>query len=298
MRVDTVLNGAIDSGDILRLDHLTLPITQDGTARSTVAQFAIQTLGASIDPTAKWMHLNLGINQLHLLPHQKENGIIHGRVILCYSNLDSIRRRFETQKIPHDIITVSKTQQYYIRLIGPHGLLLECHLAPKDYLEYTIRCNRFQRAKASLPVGMPVIEHIVPLQTAHGIARYFNVYYGAESRVMEEDNNISLCIVPVGPFERLIFRESKYTEKQKLPVGTRFGGQHICFYVKNFKALFHTFQKADLLFDNENYPEYCFAWEVAAQRQQFRAYQMVDPDTNKPLFALEQEIRSTAHSNW
>ena len=177
------------TGRIIALDHLTLPIVGDGSASSTLAAFLRHKLKCTNDPTQKWMHLNVGMNQLHLLPFQPKNARFPGRIVLLFPTRPPQRT-----------------------LVDPHGNVYECYQAPSEYMEWSERKGRWPGPV----IGMPILEHLVPVDTVHGIARYFEHYFKTQSLVLENDAKQAVCIVPVGPYQRLVFRESsEYTKANK-----------------------------------------------------------------------------------
>jgi hypothetical protein len=121
----------------------------------------------------------------------------------------------------------------------------------------------------TMRLGVPYVELSVPRGTAASIQRFYEIVFGAPGRV--ED---SAAHVDVGVGQTLVFRESDDVPD--------YDGHHIAIYLANFSAPFQYLEERGLITED-------------IRNHQFRFVDIVDPDTNTPVYALEHEVRSSRH---
>jgi hypothetical protein len=121
----------------------------------------------------------------------------------------------------------------------------------------------------AMPLGVPYVELTTPRGSASAIQRFYAEVFSAPGTV--EDG---LASIEVGVGQTLRFRESDQVPD--------YDGHHIAVYIANFSAPFDYLEDHGLITEG-------------IRNHQFRFQDIVDPSTNKPVFALEHEVRSSRH---
>jgi hypothetical protein len=139
--------------------------------------------------------------------------------------------------------------------------------------------NRFrihapQPRFGSMQLGIPYVELNVPRGTAAGIVRFYETIMRAPARV-ERASGGEAAHVRVGPMQELIYREVD----GPLP---EYDGHHIAIYIADFAGPHAELARRGLVFEESD------QW-------QYRFRELVDPDSGRPLFTLEHEVRSLTH---
>ncbi len=124
-----------------------------------------------------------------------------------------------------------------------------------------------------MKLGIPYVEFTVPHGTAGSIQRFYEQVFGSPGEVKTDSQGVA-AYVEVGPNQQLIFRESDSVAD--------YDGHHIAIYVSNFSGPFQYLEQRGLLTEG-------------LQNHQFRFQDIVDPDSGKPVFTVEHEVRSTRH---
>ena len=122
-------------------------------------------------------------------------------------------------------------------------------------------------------LGIPYVEFTVPPGTARSIQRFYEVVFGSPGKI-EENGHGPAAVIEAGPLQSLVFRES-----EQLP---EYDGHHLAIYVANFSSPFQWLEERKLISEG-------------IRNHQFRFKEIVDPDTAKPVFTIEHEVRSTRH---
>jgi hypothetical protein len=123
-------------------------------------------------------------------------------------------------------------------------------------------------------LGIPYVEFPVGPGRAKGIAGFYRTVFGAPASVAPEAGGAA-ARVQVGPGQELVFRE---TTAEVPP----YDGHHVAIYVANFSEP-HRWLEARGLITEESDPH------------QYRFQEIVDPETARPLFTVEHEVRSALH---
>jgi hypothetical protein len=124
-----------------------------------------------------------------------------------------------------------------------------------------------------MTLGVPYVEFIVPTGSAASIQRFYEKVLGAPSSV-EMDAGETTTRVEVGVNQQLVFRERERVAD--------YDGHHIAIYIANFSGPFQFLQERNLITED-------------IRNHQFRFRDIVNPNTNQPVFTLEHEVRSSRH---
>ena len=135
---------------------------------------------------------------------------------------------------------------------------------------------RARRAPLSRRVqgAMPYVLFDVPVGTAPGIARFYAEVLGMPG-ALEQNEGAPCARVQASATVDLLFRE---TDKELAP----FDGHHIQVSLVNFSGPHAKLLERGLITQESN-------------EHQYRFVDIVDLDSNKPLFQLEHEVRSVKH---
>jgi len=246
---------AEDVGNITFLEHVNLK--QDD--QRVAALFYVGGLGLTRDPYLHVIDVNMWFNcgrqQFHMPTGKPQR--LRGVVGIVMPDLDALVARLENMKAK-----LAGTQFAFARRDGhveatcPWGNTFRLH-APEP---------RFGRMK----LGIPYVELTVPKGSAPGIVRFYQSIMGAPARVER-----AAAHVRVGPYQELVYRETE----GKLP---DYDGHHVAIYVADFAGPHRKLIERGLVFEESD------QW-------QYRFKELVDPDSGKPLFTLEHEVRSLTH---
>ena len=248
-----------DVGNIMLLEHVNVQIDD----QSIATLFYLVGLGFTRDPHMmvglENMWVNLGEQQFHLPTNQHIN-VLRGHIGLVTPSLDALAARLET--------------------VAPRLEATKFAWARKDgYIEATCPWgNHFRIYEPSeelggIATGMPYVEFTVPTGTAEGIARFYEEAIGCSATVTKGRGG-KAAEVPIGQYQRLIFRESKRVEP--------YDGHHIAVYVANFSKPYEWLSHRGLITEEP-------------RNHQFRFVDIVDPDTGEKLFQIEHEVRGMKH---
>jgi hypothetical protein len=123
-------------------------------------------------------------------------------------------------------------------------------------------------------LGLPYVEFTVPAGTAPTIARFYREILATPARVTG-DRGASGAIASVGPDQVLVFLESE----EQLP---EFDGHHVQVYLADFSGPYRRLLERGLISQEDD-------------QHQYRFIDIVDVETNRPVFAVEHEVRSMRH---
>jgi len=261
MAAPAAVSTAEDIGNILSLEHInvTIPDQQLSTL------FYIVGMGFARDPYENVgvdnMWINLGEQQFHL-PTNPKPMVLRGHVGVVMPNLDELKKRLD--RVAPSLQGTKfgwKDEAEYVAVTCPWGNQYRAY-APQE---------RF----GGMTLGMPYVEFTVPTGTAEGIGRFYERVL--ESTVSYERGGSTVAVVNVGPRQTIRFRETS----EPLPP---YDGHHLAVYVANYSRPLAFCAEHGIL--TEETP------------QQFRFKQIVDPDTQAPLFEIEHEVRNTYHPGY
>ncbi len=251
---------AEDLGNITMLEHVNLQIPDQAQGNL----FYIQGLGLTRDPYMNTglanMWINVGKSQFHL--PTGEPWVLRGAIGLVTPDRDALLDRLARveKQLAGTKFAVKETNDY-VAVTCPWGNRFNMHSPDVE---------RF----GAINLGMPYLEFDVPMRTAKGIEKFYRKIFGAKTR-LEGNGTGKTARINVGYHQDLLFRE---TDKKIPP----YDGHHIQVYVADFAGPYKELAKRELLTEESN--AYQYRWE-----------NIVDPDTNKVLFAIEHEIRSMTH---
>jgi hypothetical protein len=250
---------AEDLGNVVGLEHVNTRIPDQRLA----TLYYVSGLGLTRDPylmtSVDNMWANVGKSQFHLPTGNPQ--VVRGLVGLVLPEREGLLRRLAAVKKPLEGTAFSyKEYNDYVDTVSPWGNLIRCH-APDP---------RFGR----MELGMPYVEFTAPPGTAWGIARFYKEIVGSPSRV-EQNGGLPKAVVSVGADQRLVFQETE----EKLP---DFDGHHIQVYLANFSGPYRRLIERGLVSQEDD-------------QHQYRFVDIVDLESNRPLFRIEHEVRSMRH---
>ncbi len=250
-----------DVGNIQLLEHINVEIPD----QSIATLFYLVGLGFARDPHMMVglnnMWVNLGENQFHL-PTAGRPLAFQGHIGLVTGDLEALQQRLKAVEESLKNTKFSWTAgDGYVDATCPWGNHYRCY-AP-DY-------ERF----GPVQQGIAYVEFPVEPGAAEGIARFYDQVFGAPSRI-EQDGGLAAARVSIGQHQELIFRETR----EPIPP---YDGHHIAIYIANFSGPYEWLNERGLITED-------------VTNHQFRFRQIVDPDSGKPLFTIEHEVRSQRH---
>eukprot|EP01121_Diplochlamys_sp_Union-15-3_P000207 TRINITY_DN10209_c0_g1_i1.p1 TRINITY_DN10209_c0_g1~~TRINITY_DN10209_c0_g1_i1.p1 ORF type:complete len:322 (+),score=42.09 TRINITY_DN10209_c0_g1_i1:51-968(+) len=274
-----------DVGNILILEHINVEITDQRVATT----FYVEGLGLTRDPyeriTATIMWINIGLQQIHLV-EAREPQVISGVIGLIVPDIERViktlavvENKLKNTKFSWNIMDSKKFDLEYIPSSGSKILEVTCPWG-----------NKFRVYSNTLNIhgnlGLPYIELFCNPGTAKKIFEYFVEYFGAIGTLENDD---TLARVWVGPWQQLIYRETKEPSP--------YDGWHICFYVADFTERYHKFARENLLFHDHPFEDTFRTIQEAYKWRQFRTKDFVDVKDPKgsAIYQLHLEVRSVYH---
>jgi hypothetical protein len=262
MATQTKIDPAIlaeDIGNLALLEHVNTQIDDQGVA----SLFYLVGLGFTRDPHmmvgVENMWVNLGEQQFHIPTNTPQ--VLRGHCGLVTPNLDALADRLTSveQRLAGTKFAWSR-EDGYIAATSPWG-------------------NRFRIYEAGQPeasgirVGMPYVQFETPRGSSEGIAAFYTEVIGAPATVKSSKAGDS-AEVPIGQYQRLIFQEVDEVAE--------YDGHHIAVYLTNFSQPYAELSERGLITEEP-------------RNHQYRFLDIVEPRSNKPLFRIEHEVRSSKH---
>lgn len=248
-----------DFGNIVALEHVNLRAPDQRLA----ILFYITGMGFTRDPYLVTgvvnMWVNIGKSQIHLPTNGTQ--VIRGHTGLVVPNLQSLVQRLES--VRNDLAGTKfdfKNAKDHVEVICPWGN------------EYRVYAPDPQHGPIRL--GIPYVELKVPKDTAEGIERFYEQFFGAPSS-LEKHKGETATHVSVGYHQKLIFRETD----ESLPA---YDGHHIQIYLANFSSPYKKFKEHGLI-------------SMETGQYEYRTIDIIDPENGDKLYELEHEIRSMSH---
>ncbi|HXF52654.1 MAG TPA: hypothetical protein VNK52_00890 [Hyphomicrobiaceae bacterium] len=250
---------AEDVGNIVFLEHVNTRIPDQQLA----TLFYVSGLGLTRDPYLQTgvdnMWVNVGRSQFHL-PTGKAQ-VLRGHAGLVLPDREQLVKRLTTVcRRLEGTQCAFEERDDCVEVTGPWGNRFRCY-APGE---------RF----APMSLGIPYVELDVPEGAADGIARFYASVFRTSSAVAEDDRGRH-ARVSVGADQYLLFRE---TDKPPAP----YDGHHIAIYLADFSGPYRYLLERGLITEESD-------------QHQYRFLDIVDPDSGKPLFRIEHEVRSMRH---
>ena len=243
---------------IVALEHVN--VTVPDQRLSTL--FYVVGMGFTRDPYLSVgdenMWINIGQQQFHTPTRAAQ--VLRGHVGLVIPDLDALEARLGMvrEKLAGTRFAYARNGDH-LRVTSPWGNDLRCY-APGP---------RF----GSMVLGMPYVEFTVSQGTAAGIARFYQQAFGVDAHAEG-----ACASVPVGPGQTLYFRE----QAAPLPA---YDGHHVAVYIADFSGPHRFLNERGLITEESN-------------RHQYRFRSIIDPESGKPLFEIEHEVRSLTHPMW
>lgn len=256
---DTFDRKSQDVGNIVELEHVNVRIPDQIVA--TI--FYVMGLGFTRDPYLMVgvdnMWINVGQQQFHL-PTGKAQ-VTPGHVGLVVPDLDALTARLAAvQGRLGGTAFGYSVEDKHVSVTCPWGNRLRCYAAGPQWGDLTL--------------GIVHVEFPVRPGHAEGIARFYETIVGAPATVTGNGAGTATR-VRIGQRQELIFRE---TARESPP----YDGHHIAVYIANFSRPHALLKERGLVTEETN--DY-----------QYRFQDIVDPESGRPLFTIEHEVRSLTH---
>jgi predicted enzyme related to lactoylglutathione lyase len=250
---------AEDVSNIVKLEHVNVTIPDQRLA----TLFYVSGLGFTRDPYLMVgldnMWINMGRNQMHLPTAEPQR--LRGTIGLVVPDLAQLKERLDSVASALAGTAFSFTDHgKYVATTCPWGNRFRCHAPAEDF--------------GDTELAMPYVEFDVPAGAANKIVRFYREIMGATAELVRQDR-APAASVNAGAGQRLYFRETG----EPLPP---YDGHHIQIYIADFSGPYRRLIEHQLL-----------TRETDAHEWRFK--QIVDLDTNEPLFAVEHEVRSLRH---
>ena len=253
---------AEDLGNIVELGHVNVTVPDQTKATA----FYIMGLGLTRDPYLmaglENMWVNVGRGQFHL-PTRMPAQVVRGTTGLVVPDLEALLRRL------HNAQKYLEGTQFSFREAGnvvettcPWGNRIRVHAPDPD---------RF----GALRVGMPYVEFDIPAGTdLAAIVRFYQEIIGGIAGVARDER---------GPYAWVSMSgDSKVTYRETDKKQPEYDGHHIQITLADFSGPHRKLLERGLISEESD-------------QHQYRFLDIVDVDTNKPLFRIEHETRSMRH---
>jgi len=250
-----------DLGNIVELGHVNVTVPDQGLATS----YYLSGLGLTRDPYlmagVENMWVNVGRGQFHLPTRGQQ--VVRGTTALVLPDLEALLKRL------HYVQKQLEGTQFSFREAGdvvettcPWGNRIRCH-APDP--------ARFD----AMRLGMPYVEFDVPAGTnLEAIARFYREIFGGMAGV-DKDERGSFAWARCSGECKVTFRETDKPQPE-------YDGHHIQITLVDFSGPHKKLLERGLVTEESD-------------QHQYRMLDIVDLDTNKPVFRIEHEVRSMRH---
>jgi hypothetical protein len=205
------------------------------------------------------MWINMGRNQMHLPTAEPQR--VRGTIGLVVPNLRELLQRLENV-VPELAETMFEFKDHsdYVSVTCPWGNRFRCHAPAEEF--------------GDCEIALPYVEFDVPTGSAEPIARFYREIMGAGAELTRRER-MPAASVNAGGGQRLYFRETT----EALPP---YDGHHIQIYIADFSGPYRRLIERQLI-----------SRETDAHEWRFK--NVVDLDSNQPLFTVEHEVRSMRH---
>ena len=248
-----------DLGNIVLLEHVNVTIPDQRPA--TI--FYLSGLGLTRDPYLmagiENMWVNIGRSQIHMPSRGPQ--VLRGHVGIVLPDLDALKERLKkVAPLLAETRFAWEEREGAVEAICPWGNRYRCHAPAAEF--------------GDTDLAIPYVAFDVPVGTARGIARFYREILEAPAEV-EGTAGAETAVVAVSSTQRLRFRETS----RPLPA---YDGHHIQVYIADFSGPHRRLLERGLVTEeSDNY--------------QYRFKDIVDLESNKPLFTIEHEVRSLTH---
>jgi hypothetical protein len=250
---------AEDLGNIVGLEHVNLQV--ENQVLTTL--FYISGLGLTRDPylmtSVDNMWVNVGRSQFHLITGQPQR--LRGKVGLVLPDREALLRRLDKLRKPLEGTRFAFVEHAdHVETTCPWGNKILCHDPAPSFDRMTL--------------GMGYVEFDVPVGAAKGIADFYRDVFDTTAR-LDGTGDSAVAHISAGDGQELIFRETTARPEA-------YDGHHIQVYVANFSGPHRRLLERGLITEESN-------------QHQYRFVTIADPDSGKPLFEIEHEVRSMRH---
>jgi hypothetical protein len=248
-----------DLGNIVLLEHVNVTIPDQRPA--TI--FYLSGLGLTRDPYLmagiENMWVNIGRSQIHMPSRGPQ--VLRGHVGIVLPDLDALKERLKkVAPLLAETRFAWEEREGAVEAICPWGNRYRCHAPAPEF--------------GDTDLAIPYVAFDVPVGTARGIARFYREILEGPAEV-EGTAGAETAVVAVSSTQRLRFRETS----RPLPP---YDGHHIQVYIADFSGPHRRLLERGLVTEeSDNY--------------QYRFKDIVDLESNKPLFTIEHEVRSLTH---
>ncbi len=252
---------AEDLGNIVELGHVNVTVPD----QSLAVAYYLMGLGLTRDPYLmaglENMWVNVGKGQFHLPTRGQQ--VVRGTTALVLPDLEALLKRL------HYAAKFLEGTQFSFREAG-------------DVVETTCPWGNRIRVHAPDPAkfgpmrtGMPYVEFDIPVGTnLQAIARFYQEILGGIAGVAHDDRG-AYAWASCSAECKVVYRESK-TEHPE------YDGHHIQITLADFSGPHKKLLERGLITEESD-------------QHQYRFLDIVDVDSNKPLFRIEHETRSMRH---
>ena len=249
-----------DLGNVVELGHVNVTVPDQRVA--TI--FYISGLGLTRDPYLMTgvdnMWANVGRAQFHLPVRPAQ--VVRGTTGLVQPNKEALLARLAR------VAPMLEGSRFGFR-------------ETNDAVEVTCPWGNHIRVHEPDParfgpfaLGMPYVEFDVPVGTLPGIVRFYQEILEGIAGIGTDARGAHAWAV-VGDGNKLIFRETDARQPE-------FDGHHIQISLVDFSGPHKRLMERGLISEESD-------------QHQYRFLDIVDPDTNAPLFRIEHEVRSMRH---
>ena len=248
-----------DVSNIVHLEHVN--VTQPDQKLATL--FYVAGLGFTRDPFIMVglnnMWINIGRSQMHLPTNRAQ--CLRGTIGLVVPDLAQLVQRLE--KVAPDLGGTAfafHREKDLVRVSCPWGNRFRLHAPAAEY--------------GNTELAMVYVEFDAPPGSARGIARFYDEIMGATAEETAR-NGAAAASVLAGRDQRLYFVETGAAIPE-------YDGHHIQIYIADFSSPYRKLKDRGLI-------------SLETDEHEWRFVDIVDLDSNKPLFKVEHEVRSLKH---
>lgn len=251
-----------DLGNVVELGHVNVTVPD----QSKAIAFYLMGLGLTRDPYLmaglENMWVNVGRGQFHL-PTRETPQVVRGTTGLVVPDIDALMQRLEyARKFLEGTRFSFRREGNVVETTCPWGNHIRVH--GPDPAKFGPLC-----------LGMPYVEFDVPAGTdLEGIARFYREILGGIAGVAKDQR---------GPYAwASTSADSKVTYRETNRALPAYDGHHIQITLADFSGPHRKLVERGLITEESD-------------QHQYRFVDIVDVDTNKPLFQIEHETRSMRH---
>jgi len=248
-----------DVSNIVHLEHVNVTVPDQRLATA----FYVAALGFTRDPYIMVgtdnMWINIGRSQMHLPTANPQR--MRGTIGLVVPDLYELKERLGRSASALEGTQFSWADRgAFVESTCPWGNRFRCHAPAAEF--------------GDTELAMPYVEFDVPTGSADGIARFYAEVIEATTETTKRDG-APAASVSVGRDQRIIFRETSQ------PIAP-YDGHHVQIYIADFSGPYRRLLESGLI-------------TVETDAHEWRFQDIVDVRTNRPLFAVEHEVRSLKH---